>query len=68
MKTVREILEESNPKRLVKTPVAARATELSVSYLLHNWRNMRGARRAGRALRWDLDELLEWMKQQAQES
>ncbi len=68
MANKQEILEEINPKPLVKTPTAARAAGLSKSFLDHNWRTMGGARRAGRALRWDLGELLDWMKQQAQEN
>ncbi len=56
------------PKRLVKTLEASWVSGMSKSFLDHNWRTMGGARRAGRALRWDVDELLEWMKQQAQEN
>jgi predicted DNA-binding transcriptional regulator AlpA len=52
----------------VKTRQAALEAGLSASFLYHNWQHIPAARRAGNALRWDVDELLEWMKQQAQAS
>lgn len=47
--------------RYEKTNVAALEVGLSASYLYRNWRRIPAARRAGRALRWDMDELRKWM-------
>jgi len=75
MKNVQEHLEERNgeehtyghrPRPLVKTHNAAMESGLSVSFLYHNWRTIPAARRAGNALRWDVDQLLGWMRKQAQ--
>ena len=59
-------VRQSRP--LEKTHKAAIKSGLSASFLYHNWRQIPAARRAGNALRWDVDELLEWMKQQAHAS
>lgn len=74
MKKVQEMsetktLEERTVVRrpLAKTHKAALESGLSVSFLYHNWRQIPAARRAGNALRWDVDQLLEWMRAQAQE-
>ena len=48
-----------------KTRPAARAVGVSASYLFHNWKIIPAARKAGRSLRWDIDELKAWMKEQA---
>ncbi len=75
MENVQEIIEENttkehthdhSPRPLVKTHRAAIASGLSVSFLYHNWRQIPAARRAGNALRWDVPELLEWMRTEAQ--
>lgn len=50
----------------VPTMKAARLLGVSVSFLHHN-RNLPGKLKAGRVLRWDLDELRAWMRRQAQE-
>jgi hypothetical protein len=48
-----------------KTRSASKAVGLSASWLFRNWQNIPAARKAGRALRWDLDELKDWMRSQA---
>ena len=48
-----------------KTKEAARIGKVSASFLYHNWKKIPAARKAGRSLRWDIDELLIWMKAQA---
>ena len=61
--------EPSTRKRPpVKTRQAAVEAGLSVSFLYHNWKHIPAARRAGNALRWDIDQLLDWMREQAQVS
>lgn len=51
---------------LVDTHEAARVCGLSPSFLYRSWKGNPAARRAGRALRWDVNELKEWMREQAQ--
>jgi len=53
---------------LVNTEKAARLCGISASYLYHNWKGNPAAFRAGRALRWDVDALRQWMREQAQAS
>lgn len=48
----------------VPTTTAARLLGVSVSFLHHN-RNLPGKLKAGRVLRWDLDELRAWMRRRA---
>ena len=48
------------------TTVTARIFKVSTSFLYKNWRKIPAARLAGRALRWDIQGLSEWMQQQAQ--
>ncbi|HEV8328442.1 MAG TPA: hypothetical protein VGQ08_13255 [Nitrospiraceae bacterium] len=50
---------------LVKTPIAAQAVGLSASYLFRNAKRIPASRRAGKALRWDVSELRDWMAAQA---
>lgn len=57
----------NHTRRNVKTRQAAIESGMSESWLYHNWKRIPAARRAGRALRWDVDELLDWMRKQAQE-
>jgi hypothetical protein len=54
--------------RYEKTSAAAAEVNLSPSFLHKNWQAIPAARRAGRALRWDMDELKQWMAQQARQS
>jgi len=77
MGKVKEMLGEKNLEEqpcvrrgrpLTNTRQAAMESGLSLSFLYHNWRHIPAARRAGRALRWDVDELLDWMKSKAQAS
>ncbi len=51
---------------LQKTKETARATKLSTSFLHHHWKEIDGAYRAGRALRWDVDQVRAWMRRQAE--
>jgi len=52
---------------MVKTREAAQAVGLSQFFLYRNANHIPAAYRAGRALRWDVSELKEWMRQQALE-
>lgn len=49
----------------LKTEEAARVVGLSRSFLYREAANIPAARRAGRALRWDLPALKHWMEAQA---
>ena len=51
---------------LKNTEAAAKEVGLSKWYLYRNWPNIPAAYRAGKALRWDIEALKEWMRQQAQ--
>ena len=50
---------------LETTAAAAKAVKLSVWWLYRNQDQIPAVRKAGRAIRWDVDELKEWMKEQA---
>lgn len=50
---------------LETTSAAATATALSKWYLYRNAHKIPAARRAGRAVRWDVGELKEWMRREA---
>lgn len=50
---------------LEKTRPAAKSVGLSPWYLYRNADKIPAAHRAGRALRWDVDELRAWMREQA---
>lgn len=50
---------------LVDTKTAAAAVGLSYSHLYRNAHWIPAAYRAGRAVRWDLNELKCWMREQA---
>ena len=50
---------------LVTTRRAAEIAGISESFLYHNHPHIPACFRAGRALRWDVTELLAWMKAQA---
>lgn len=50
---------------MVKTREAAKAVGLSPYFLYRQARGNPAAYRAGRALRWDLEALKAWMRQQA---
>lgn len=54
--------------RYEKTVDAAAEVHMSPSFLYKNWHCIPAARRAGRALRWDMDELKRWMASQAEGS
>ncbi len=56
----------SNP--MVKTNEAARAVGLSPYFLYRHADKIPAAYRAGRALRWDVEELRSWMRTQAEKS
>ena len=47
------------------TEMAAKAVGLSRWFLYRNAKNNPAARRAGKALRWDLDRLKDWMAENA---
>lgn len=51
--------------QLQSTEAAAKAVGLSKWFLYRNWPNIPAAYRAGKALRWDVEELKEWMRKQA---
>jgi len=51
--------------KLEKTEVAAYAVDMSKWYLYRNWRHIPAAHCAGRALRWDVEALKTWMREQA---
>jgi predicted DNA-binding transcriptional regulator AlpA len=51
----------------VTTASAAKLVGLSRSFLFRNACRIPAARRAGRALRWDVEELRHWMAEQARE-
>ena len=51
-----------------KTEEAAAIVKVSKSFLHHRWREIPGTMRAGRALRFDIKKLLEWMRQNAANS
>ncbi len=53
-------------ENLETTAVAAKAAGLSKWFLYRNARKIPAAHRAGRALRWDLEGLRAWMRQQAE--
>ncbi len=48
------------------TKEAARIAKMAPSWLYRNWKRIPAARRAGRSLRWDVGELKEWMRRQAE--
>ena len=50
---------------LVATAIAAKSAGLSTGYLYKNADRIPAAHRAGRALRWDIIKLKEWMRDQA---
>ncbi len=69
--TQRERKEPEIESRLPATEIgntaqAAKMYGVSKSWLYKNWKDNPAALRAGRALRWDLKKLREWMRQQAQ--
>jgi len=51
---------------LITTIEAAKLAGLSPWFLYRNSRSIPACYRAGRALRWDIQELKEWMRRQAQ--
>ena len=53
--------------KLMSTKKTASLNGVSESWLSKNWRRLPGAHRAGRVLRWDVEELRNWMKERAQE-
>ncbi|MDR4495057.1 MAG: hypothetical protein R3B74_11660 [Nitrospirales bacterium] len=53
---------------LESTEVAAKAVGLSKWFLYRNWPNIPAAYRAGKALRWDVEALKTWMREQADQS
>lgn len=55
-----------NEIHLANTEAAAKVIGCSKSFLYRNWRKLRGARFLGENLRWDIGELLEWAKEQAE--
>ena len=50
---------------LLKTKPAAKAVGLSAFFLYRHASEIPAAHRAGRALRWDVDALRKWMRQEA---
>jgi len=48
-----------------KTEAAARAVGLSKYYLYRHAEHIPAAHRAGRALRWDVEALKQWMREEA---
>ena len=54
-------------KKLVPTRQAAQSLGLSVSFMNKHRDELPGKYRAGRVYRWDLDELLTWLRRRAQE-
>ena len=48
-----------------KTPEAAKIVKVSTSWLHHHWKEIPAALKAGRVLRWDIDRLKEWMRENA---
>ena len=54
--------------KLEKTETAADAVGLSKHYLYRNADHIPAAHRAGRALRWDVEALKAWMRQQAMDA
>lgn len=53
---------------LQSTEAAAKAVGLSKWFLYRNWPSIPAAYRAGKALRWDVEALKAWMKEQADQS
>ena len=54
-----------NMGNLEKTRVAAKEVGLTPWYLYKNSEKLPGAYRAGKALRWDINELKAWMRKKA---
>ena len=50
---------------MLKTKEAAKTVGLSPYFLYRNANHIPAAHRAGRALRWDVDALRKWMRQEA---
>lgn len=51
-----------------KTEEAARIVKVSKSFLHHHWKEIPAALKAGRHLRWDMDRLKNWMRENAENS
>ena len=51
-----------------KTPEAAKIVKVSISFLHHRWKEIPAALKAGRHLRWDMDRLKNWMRENAENS
>ncbi len=51
---------------LETTAVAAQKTKLSKWYLYRNARKIPACFRAGKAIRWDIELLRKWMREQAE--
>jgi predicted DNA-binding transcriptional regulator AlpA len=62
---LRERRLKMDGEAFVKTQQAAHAVGLDKSFLYRNWKTIPAARRAGRALRWDVSALKRWMATQA---
>ncbi len=55
----------NNDLPLVKTSEAARALGISATWLYRHRAKIVGSHRAGRMLRWDIEAIRKWMRQEA---